>query len=170
MSTAAFLGGLRDQPTSHVNEVVGDDPQSHPSPHPVGPVVAATRQPVPPLDHADPAFTSRAPFLAPPEPALLLQLAPFWAPRTSVGNRNVLHAQSMRACFVGVRVITSIRRHPSRRAPQLAPMRLHRRQQQVPVTGPLLIDLVMRDDLVLPLPATAPACRTRWVCLPFPCG
>src|SRR5271157_1225746 len=72
MSTAAFLGGLRDQPTSHVNEVVGDDPQSHPSPHPVGPVVAATRQPVPPLDHADPAFTSRAPFLAPPEPALLL--------------------------------------------------------------------------------------------------
>src|SRR5271157_668467 len=42
--------------------------------------------------------------------------------------------------------------------------------EQVPVTGPLLIDLVMRDDLVLPLPATAPACRTRWVCLPFPCG
>src|SRR5271157_5659400 len=134
---------------SHVNEVVGDDPQSHPSLHSIGPVVAATCQPVPPLDHADPAFTSRAPLLASLEPALLLPLAPFWAAGATVRDRNVLHAQSMRACFVGVRVITSIRSHPSRRAPQLAPMRLYRRKQQVPVTGPLLIDLVMGNDLVL---------------------
>src|SRR5271157_935856 len=149
MSTAAFLGGLRDQPTSHVNEVVGDDPEPHPSLHSISPVVAATRQPVPPLDHADPAFTSRAPLLASLEPALLLPLAPFLAPRTSVGNRNVLHAQSVRAFFVGARVITRIRRHPSRCPPQLAPMRFHRRKQQVPITGPLRIDLVMRNDLVL---------------------
>src|SRR5208337_2303731 len=97
MSTAAFLGGLRDQPTSHVNEVVGDDPEPHPSLHSIGPVVAATCQPVPPLDHADPAFTSRAPLLASLEPALLLPLAPFWAAGATVRDRNVLHAQSMRA-------------------------------------------------------------------------
>src|SRR5271157_2860398 len=149
MSTAAFLGGLRDQPTSHVNEVVGDDPEPHPSLHSISPVVAATRQPVPPLEHADPAFTSRAPFLAPLEPALLLPLAPFWAAGATVRDRNVLHAQSMRAFLVGVRVITSIRRHPSRRAPQLAPVRFHCRKQQVPVTGPLLVYIVMRNDLVL---------------------
>src|SRR5271166_1332720 len=116
-SAPGFLCWLRDQPTSHVDEVVGDGPQSHPSPHPVGPVVAATRQPVPPLDHADPAFTSRAPLLASLEPALLLQSSPFWAAGATVRDRNILHAQSMRACFVGVRVITSIRRHPSRRPP-----------------------------------------------------
>src|SRR5208283_3720484 len=60
-----LLCWVRDQPTSHVNEVVGDDPQSYPSPHAIGSVVATTRQPMPPLDHADPAFTSRAPLLAP---------------------------------------------------------------------------------------------------------
>src|SRR5271157_2389502 len=54
-SAPDFLCGLRDQPTSHVNKVVGDDPESHPSPHSIAPVVAATRQPVPPLDHADSA-------------------------------------------------------------------------------------------------------------------
>src|SRR5271157_3283881 len=134
---------------SHVNEVVGDDPEPHPSPHPVGPMVAATCQPVPPLEHADPDFTSRAPLLASLEPALLLPLAPFWAAGATVRDRNVLHAQSMRACLVGVRVITSIRRHPSRRPPQLAPVRFHCRKQQVPVTGPLLVYIVMRNDLVL---------------------
>src|SRR5271167_2622698 len=95
-SAPNFLCWLRDQPTSHVNEVVGDDPQSHPSLHSIGPVVAATRQPVPPLDHADPAFTSRAPLLASLEPALLLPLAPFWAAGAAVRDRNVLHAQSVR--------------------------------------------------------------------------
>src|SRR5271157_5383300 len=144
-----FLCWLRDQPTSHVNEVVGDDPEPHPSLHSIGPVVAATCQPVPPLDHADPAFTSRAPFLAPPEPALLLQLTSFLAACTSVGDRHILHAQSVRPFLVGVRVITSIRRHPSRRPPQLAPVRFHCRKQQVPVTGPLLVYIVMRNDLVL---------------------
>src|SRR5208337_1171250 len=94
-------------------------------------------------------FTSRAPFLAPPEPALLLPLAPFCAAGTAVGNRNILHPQSMRPFLVGVRVITRIRRYPSRSPPQLAPVRLHRRQQQVPVTGPLLVYIVVRDDLVL---------------------
>src|SRR5271157_4387657 len=148
-SAPNFLCWLRDQPTSHVNEVVGDDPEPHPSLHSIGPVVAATRQPVPPLDHADPAFTSRAPLLASLEPPLLLPLAPFCAAGATVRDRNVLHAQSMRAFLVGVRVITSIRRHPSRRPPQLAPMRFHRRQQQVPVTGPLLVYIVMRNDLVL---------------------
>src|SRR5271157_5568672 len=103
-----FLCWLRDQPTSHVNEVVGDDPEPHPSLHSIGPVVAATCQPVPPLDHADPAFTSRAPLLASLEPALLLPLAPFWAAGAAVGNRNILHPQSMRPFLVGVRVITRI--------------------------------------------------------------
>src|SRR5271157_572594 len=148
-SAPDFLCWLRDQPTSHVDEVIGDDPQPHPSPHSVGSVVAATRQPVPPLDHADPAFTSGAPLLAPLEPALLLPLAPFWAAGATVRDRNVLHAQSMRAFLVGVRVITSIRRHPSRRPPQLAPVRFPCRKQQVPVTGPLVVYIVMRDDLVL---------------------
>src|SRR5271157_5322106 len=134
---------------SHVNEVVGDDPEPHPSPHPVGPMVAATCQPVPPLDHAGPAFTSRAPLLASLEPALLIQLTSFLAACTSVGDRHILHAQSVRPFLVGVRVITRIRRYPSRRPPQLAPMRFHRRQQQVPVTGPLLVYIVMRNDLVL---------------------
>jgi hypothetical protein len=46
---------------------------------------------VPPLDHADPAFTSRPPLLAPLEPALFLQLAPFDAAGAAVGNeRKVL--------------------------------------------------------------------------------
>src|SRR5271165_296609 len=116
-SAPDFLCWLRDQPTSHVDEVIGDDPESHPSPHSVGSVVAATRQPMPPLDHADSAFTSRAPLLASLEPALLLQSSPFWASGATVRDRNILHAQSMRACFLGVRVITSIRRHPSRRPP-----------------------------------------------------
>src|SRR5271157_1122095 len=148
-SAPDFLCWLRDQPTSHVDEVIGDDPESHPSPHSVGSVVAATRQPMPPLDHADSAFTSRAPLLASLEPALLLQSSPFWAAGATVGDRHVLYAQSVCPFLVGVRVITRIRRHPSRRAPQLAPMRLYRRQQQVPVTGPLLVYIVMRNDLVL---------------------
>ena len=84
-------------------------PSPHPSRHSVGSVVAATRQPMPPLDHADSAFTSRAPLLAPLEPALLLQSSPFCAAGAAIGNRNVLHAQSVRAFFVGVRVITGIR-------------------------------------------------------------
>jgi len=46
---------------SHVNKVVGDDPESHLSLHSIGPVVAATCQSVPSLDHADPAFASRPP-------------------------------------------------------------------------------------------------------------
>jgi len=60
---------------------------------------------VPTFEHANPAFASRTPVLAPLEPALLLPLALFRAAGTAIGKRNILHTQSLCAFFVGARVI-----------------------------------------------------------------
>jgi hypothetical protein len=58
--------------STNVDEVVGDHSEPDPALHADLASVAATVEPVPPLDHTDASLASGAPFVATAEPTLLL--------------------------------------------------------------------------------------------------
>ncbi len=53
-----------------ISQVVGDDPEAHPSGHAVGAMIATPPESMPTFDHADAAFAADAPPLAAPKPRL----------------------------------------------------------------------------------------------------
>ena len=72
------------QSSTYVDEVVGDHAESDPALHADLASVAATVEPVPPLDHTDAPLASGPPFLAIAEPAFLLFASALnFAPRSS---------------------------------------------------------------------------------------
>ena len=69
-----------------MDEIVGDDAESHPALHPVQAAITATIQSVAAFQHADAAFAPGPPSLSGAEPTPLLQLPPFFAVRAAVGD------------------------------------------------------------------------------------
>jgi hypothetical protein len=63
-----------------VDDVVGDDAETHPAVHSDGALVSAAIEAVSPFDDADASLTSGAPFLAVAEPALSLLALAFSVP------------------------------------------------------------------------------------------
>ncbi len=66
------LGGLAGQLLAHLDQVIGDGPQSHPPFHSFHSVVATAQQSVFAFQHADAALTAYSPALRSLEPALPL--------------------------------------------------------------------------------------------------
>src|ERR1700736_5167712 len=86
-------------------------------------LVAAAREAMSPLDHADASLASGAPFLAVAEPALLLALALRTFGRT-IGNADAFDTLRLRSGLVLGGVECSICRNQARRACQQRLMRL----------------------------------------------
>ena len=97
-----------------MDEIVGDDAESHPALHPVQAAIAATIQSVATFQHADTAFAPGPPFLSGAEPTPLLQLPPFFAVRAAVGNGDPRHSQFLHLFFVCLGIEARIRRDQSR--------------------------------------------------------
>src|SRR4051812_15264069 len=137
------------QAEAHVDEIVGDDAEPNPSLHTVLTTIEAPVQTMPPLKNADPAFASRAPSLAFFEGSFFLMGPPLLAAGVPVGNRNIFYAHFMKALLVGLRVEARIRCHDAWYRACLLLVYLDRVHQKRRVSGPLLIDFEMRDDLAL---------------------
>src|SRR5258708_7603623 len=76
VARSSLRSGLLFHGTTDVDNIVGNDPEPNPSVHSDESLVAAAREAVSPLDHADASFAAGAPSLAVAEPALsLLALA-----------------------------------------------------------------------------------------------
>src|SRR5437667_9457542 len=97
-----FLGSeSRGQHPADIDEVVGNDSQTHPAMHAPVTFIEAATESVAPLEHADAPFATDAPFLSSAEPALLLALSPLRTAGTQIGNRHLCHSQLLRSRFVG---------------------------------------------------------------------
>ena len=143
--------GLLGHNAADVDQVVGNHPEADPALRSGIAPVAAAIETVSPLDHADATLAAGAPFLAVAEPALLLLAFALGALGRAIGDADALDALGFRDRLVFGRVETGIRRHQVRGAAQCCLMRFDRGNQQVRVTGPLVVDLVGDDDLVLRL-------------------
>ena len=77
---------------AHVDEVIADNSEPHPSFHSRGSFVAAAVQTVPPLEYADSPFTTSPPLLSLAEPASLLVSSALGALGGVIGNGDPLHA------------------------------------------------------------------------------
>ena len=114
------------QNSSHIDERVGDHPESDPPFHSFLSPIPAAVEPVPPFEHADPALAARPPFLPLAEPALLLVLAPRGAVGRTIRDRDPLHPQRVRLPFICRRVKTGIAGQQLGRPAQPLLMELHR--------------------------------------------
>src|SRR3982751_6057405 len=137
------------QAEAHVDEIVGDHTESHPSLHAVLTTIEAPVQTMPPLKNADPAFTSRAPSLAFFKGSFFLMRPPLLAAGVPVRDRNIFYAHFRKALLVGLRVEARIGCYDAWYRACLVLVFLDRLHQERRVSGPLLIDFEMRDDLAL---------------------
>src|SRR5580693_3632206 len=100
--TRAFLGSeARGEHLTDIDEVIGDDSQTHPALHARIPFIEAAAESVASLEHADAPFAADAPSLRFAEPALLLALSPLRTLRAQIGNRDPCDSQFLRSLFVG---------------------------------------------------------------------
>src|SRR5262249_37927207 len=87
----------KDLPSSLVqHDALASSSHSHPEPDPTLHAgiafVAAAREPMSPLDHADAALASNAPFLTIAKPTFLLQALTLWALTRVIGNAHPFDA------------------------------------------------------------------------------
>src|SRR6266487_634322 len=134
-----------------VDEIICDDAEPDPTFHAGVSFVATPRQSVSPLHHADPAFTSGPPALPVFEPAFLLFPLARGTLGGSIGNTDSFDALRVRGVFIGARVECGVRGHETRRLSKDLRMRRDGRQEQIAIARPLVVDLVVRDDLLLRL-------------------
>ena len=134
-----------------VDEIVCDDAEPDPPVHASVAFIAVPRQSVSTLHHTDAAFTPRPPALPVLEPALLLFSLALGALGGSIGNTDSFDALRVRRVFIGARVERGVRGHEPRRLSKDLRVRLDARQEQIGIAGPVVVDFVVRDDLLLRL-------------------
>ena len=148
LSAVGSGDGLFRHGPADVDAIIRDHPEPDPTLHAGIAFVAAARESMSPLDHADAALASGAPFLAVAEPALLLQALALGTLARAIGNAHALDALRLRRRLVFSGVEAGVRRHQPRRAAEHRLMAFNRRKQQILVARPLLVDLVIGDNLV----------------------
>src|SRR5579863_1177625 len=104
---------------------------------------------MPAFENADAPLASGAPFLTLLEPTLLLPLLARNALGGVAGNRDWLHSLLLSLGFIRGREETRIGRHQLGDALKPWDVLFQSRYQSGGVGGPLIIDLVVGDDLVL---------------------
>jgi hypothetical protein len=83
-----------------VNEVVGDDPETDPTPDAVRPFIERSPQALPAFENTDAPFTACAPLLKRFKPTLLLPLFACGALRVVARNRDPADSHVMGLGFV----------------------------------------------------------------------
>src|SRR5438128_3964804 len=106
---------------------------------------------MPTLENTDASLTSGAPFLKLFEPALLLPLLACGTLGGVTGNRDPARSHLLRLGFISSREEARIRRDRFRCASKRLHLLFQGGYQQSGVGGPLIANLVRRDDLVLGL-------------------
>src|SRR5213592_1448352 len=100
--TRAFLGReARGQRPADIDEVIGNDSQTHPAMPARVTFIEAAAESVASLEHADAPFAADAPFLSFAEPALLLAFSTLRTLGAQIGNRDLCDPQLLRRRFVG---------------------------------------------------------------------
>src|SRR6266536_4575636 len=92
------LGRLRcsvAQDSTHLDDVVRNHTQPHPTAHAVQTGIEATTQPVSSFEHADSPLRAGSPLLPAAEPTLTLQKFSFATLRILVGHRHPPHPQAL---------------------------------------------------------------------------
>src|ERR1700756_3093721 len=113
--------------------------------------VATTVEAVSPLGHADAALASGTPFLTVAEPALLLLAPTLNALGGAVGDADALDALGFGSGLVLAGIEGRVGSDEVRRASKRRLMDVDRRNKQIGIVGPLVIDLEVDHDLVLGL-------------------
>ena len=90
----------RSETPADLNDVVGDNSQADPSLYPSETSIAATPQPMAPLQYADATFASGPAALPGPEPTRSLQLSPLTTFRTPTRHRNSPHSHRLDGFFI----------------------------------------------------------------------
>src|SRR6266568_8558533 len=98
----AFLGSeALSQHPADIDEVIGNDSETHPAMHAPVTFIEAAAESVASLEDADAPFAPDAPFLSLAEPALLLALAPLRTLGTEKRNGDLCDSPLLRSRFVG---------------------------------------------------------------------
>src|SRR5712692_1817341 len=155
-----FLGGeTLGQHPADIDEVVGNDSQTHPAMHAPVTFIEAATESVASLEHADAPFAADAPFLSFAEPALLLALSTLRTSGTQIGNRHLCDSQLLRRGFVGGGEKAGVAGRHARDHAEPLLMLFNRRDQQGRVRGPFVIHLV-GDDVEDPRNGSVPGRAT----------
>src|ERR1700684_1451013 len=100
--TRAFLGSeARGEHLTDIDEVIGDDSQTHPALHAHIAFIEAAAESVASLEHADAPFAADAPSLRFAEPTLLLAFATLRTLCAQKRNSDPCDSQLLRGLFVG---------------------------------------------------------------------
>src|ERR1700730_1334909 len=148
---SGLRGRLLFHRTADVDDVVGDDAESHPTVHSDESLVAAAVETMSPFDDADTALASGAPLLAVAEPTLFLLAFAFEAFGRAIRNADAFDTLRLRGGLILGGVERSVRRHQTRRASQPCLMRFDGCNQQVRIIRSPSVDFVIGDDLILRL-------------------
>src|SRR5713101_2838446 len=148
----AFLGGeALGQHPADIDEVVGNDSETHPAMHARVTFIEAAAESVASLEDTDASFAADAPFLRFAEPAFLLVLATLGTLGTEKRNRDLCDSHLLRRRFVGGGEKSGVAGRHARDHAEPLLMLFNRRDQQGGVSGPFVVHLVSDDDLVFRL-------------------
>ena len=134
---------------TEIDQVIGDHPEGDPALHSVLAAISAAVEAMAAFADADTAFAASAPSLPVAEPSLLLLAPALSTLRGVIGDADPFHALGFRRSFVLGRVEAAISGDQTWNPSQLSFMCVDRRDQQRGIARPLLVDLVVDDDLVL---------------------
>src|SRR5207249_4217015 len=141
----------RGQHPADIDEVIGNDSETHPAMHARVTFIETTAKSVASLEHADAPFATDAPFLSFAEPALLLTLSPLHTLGAEKRTGDLCNPQLLRRRLVGGREKSGVAGRHARHHAEPLLMLFHRWDQQGRVRGPFIINLVGDDDLVFRL-------------------
>jgi len=140
---------LLDNGSADVDEVIRDHAESGSALHSAGAFISATVESVPSLEYADSAFASGSPLLPLLEPAFLLLTLDRGAFGGTAWNGNTFHAYLLRLGYILRRIESGVARSQIRRAACTLPVDFNRRNQQIAVSRPPVINLDVDNDLAL---------------------
>src|SRR5882672_1747588 len=144
----AGLAALSRKIAPHLDEVVCNHAQPHPTAHAVQTGIEATSQSVSSFEHANSALRTGSPLLSFTKPTLVLKKFPLATGGFLVGHRHPPHPQRLSRFLVLARIKSRIGSHRARDSSQSLLVHLDRRQQQSRVRRTLGKHLEVGYDLV----------------------
>jgi hypothetical protein len=142
------LGAPLDHGLSNVDDIVSDDAEPNPAPHPVITFVPGATEIMSALFHANASLASGPPFLAVAEPTLAFARDAFGR---AIGDADALDALCFGCFLTLVGVEGGVGRHQVRRASPRGLVGFDRRNKQIGVAGPMIVNFVVNYNSVLGL-------------------